>query len=66
MEMDVGAARAAVDIEELCVAQTFCSTRYYLLIVIGDIGTDHQLHKVKEQIKQGEFSDTFRIFETGC
>ncbi|KAK3528189.1 hypothetical protein QTP86_023911, partial [Hemibagrus guttatus] len=54
MEMEVGAARPAVDAEEQrCVAQTFCSTRYYLLTVIGDIATDHQLHKVKEQIKQG-------------
>ncbi|XP_060715550.1 microtubule-associated protein 1A isoform X1 [Tachysurus vachellii] len=64
MEMHVGAARAAVDCEELCVAQTFCSTRYYLLIVIGDIGTDHQLHKVKEQIQQGLRS--WEIDQTVC
>lgn len=57
----MGAARAAVDAEEHpCVGQTFCSTRHYLLIVIGDISTDHQLNKVKEQIKQGEFSDDFK------
>ncbi|XP_053473228.1 electromotor neuron-associated protein 1-like [Ictalurus furcatus] len=54
METEVGAARAAVSAEEqLCVGQTFCSTRYYLLVVIGDISADHQLNKVKEQIKQG-------------
>lgn len=65
METEVGAARAAVSAEEqLCVGQTFCSTRYYLLVVIGDISADHQLNKVKEQIKQGEFSDRFPRIET--
>ncbi|KAB5525986.1 hypothetical protein PHYPO_G00146510 [Pangasianodon hypophthalmus] len=54
MATEVGAARAAVAAQEQrCVGQTFCSTRYYLLIVIGDISADHQLNKVKEQIKQG-------------
>lgn len=57
----MGAARAAVDAaERQCVGATFCSTRYYLLIVIGDVSTEHQLNRVKEQIKQGEFSDSFR------
>ncbi|KAF5906566.1 microtubule-associated protein 1A-like, partial [Clarias magur] len=54
METEVGAARAAVDAaERQCVGATFSSTRYYLLIVIGDVSTEHQQNRVKEQIKQG-------------
>ncbi|KAI2662424.1 hypothetical protein H4Q32_001267 [Labeo rohita] len=42
--------------QQRCVGPPFCQTRYYMLIVIGDISTDHQLDSVKEHIKQGILS----------
>lgn len=44
--------------QQRCVGPPFCQTRYYMLIVIGEIASDHQLDSVKEHIKQGE-SPTF-------
>uniref|UniRef100_A0A671LGU5 Microtubule-associated protein 1A-like n=1 Tax=Sinocyclocheilus anshuiensis TaxID=1608454 RepID=A0A671LGU5_9TELE len=42
--------------QQRCVGPPFCQTRYYMLIVIGEISTDHQLDSVKEHIKQGILS----------
>ncbi|KAI5626309.1 microtubule-associated protein 1A isoform X1 [Silurus asotus] len=49
METVEGAARAAGDGE----ARTFGSTRFYLLVVIGEVPAERALNKVKEQLKQG-------------
>lgn len=32
----------------------FCQRSYYMLIVIGEIATEHQLRAVREHIEQGE------------
>ncbi|XP_067293523.1 microtubule-associated protein 1A [Pseudorasbora parva] len=42
--------------QQRCVGPPFCQTRYYILIVIGEISTDHQLDSVKEHIKRGILS----------
>ncbi len=47
--------------QQRCIGPPFCQTRYYMLIVIGEIASDHQLDSVKEHIKQGE-SPTFGLF----
>lgn len=46
--------------QQRCVGPPFCQTRYYILIVIGEISTDRQLDSVKEHIKKGE-SPAFRF-----
>lgn len=46
--------------QQRCVGPPFCQTRHYILIVVGEISTDHQLDSVKEHIKRGE-STTFRF-----
>ncbi|XP_042584174.1 microtubule-associated protein 1A-like isoform X1 [Cyprinus carpio] len=65
MEMQLGDAAAGPQekreiIQHLgqqrCVGPPFCQTRYYMLIVIGEIASDHQLDSVKEHIKQGILS----------
>ncbi|XP_016119591.1 electromotor neuron-associated protein 1-like, partial [Sinocyclocheilus grahami] len=65
MEMPLGDAAAGLQekreiIQHLgqqrCVGPPFCQTRYYMLIVIGEIASDHQLDSVKEHIKQGILS----------
>ncbi|XP_026863169.2 microtubule-associated protein 1A isoform X1 [Electrophorus electricus] len=61
--------------QQQCVGPHFCHMRYYMLIVIGEISTDHQLNKVKEHIKQGirswaidlkvcDLNQELRLFET--
>ncbi|XP_051756898.1 microtubule-associated protein 1A isoform X1 [Ctenopharyngodon idella] len=42
--------------QQRCVGPPFCQTRYYILIVIGEISTDRQLDSVKEHIKKGILS----------
>lgn len=49
--------------QQRCVGPPFCQTRHYILIVIGEIATDHQLDSVKEHIKRGE-STTLRFSTT--
>ncbi|CAM4527917.1 unnamed protein product [Leuciscus chuanchicus] len=42
--------------QQRCVGPPFCQTRHYILIVVGEISTDHQLESVKEHIKRGILS----------
>nr|XP_055066069.1 microtubule-associated protein 1A-like isoform X1 [Misgurnus anguillicaudatus] len=42
--------------QQRCVGPPFCQTRYYMLIVIGEISIDYHLDLVKEHIKQGILS----------
>ncbi|XP_043100517.1 microtubule-associated protein 1A isoform X1 [Puntigrus tetrazona] len=42
--------------QQRCVGPPFCRTRYYMLIVIGEVASDHQLESVKEHIKRGILS----------